>query len=73
MEVFTQISKARQCIKGSESLQAVPERVIQEAVRIKPKLHWRPGCWRSQEHETSTKVLSRLSPRERARGPQMAR
>jgi hypothetical protein len=34
--------EARQCVSGSGSLKAAPERVICEAVRVKPKLQWSP-------------------------------
>jgi hypothetical protein len=43
--------EARQCVAGSESLQADPKRVIHGAVRVKLKVHWRsqdargPGTW----------------------------
>jgi hypothetical protein len=48
-EASTQISKenkprreARQRVTGLESLQAAPGRATGKAVRVKPKLQWRP-------------------------------
>jgi hypothetical protein len=44
MEAFTQIKRktweVKQCLKGLESLQTIPNRVVYEAVRVKPKLQW---------------------------------
>jgi hypothetical protein len=34
-------SEVRQSVTGLESLQAVPEKAMQEAVKVKPRLWWR--------------------------------